>query len=73
MTQCINNFSSLVQLGILDLDDDYVVVDCVILQDCPSWFVWDAKIVDDFAIFLLVIPVLHQALHSERFELVPLT
>ena len=35
----------------------------------PSWFTWNSKIVYDFPIFLLVIPVLHQAPHSEVYEL----
>ena len=39
-------YSSLVQLGALDLGDCYLV-DCVALQNFLSWFVWNAKIADD--------------------------
>ena len=49
--------SALVQLGTLDLDNHYLA-DCVTLQNSPSWFAWNPKIVDDFPIFVLVIPFL---------------
>ena len=57
---------SLVQLGTLDLVNHYLV-DCVMLQNSPSWFAWNVKIVNNFPIFFLVIPVLHQTPHSQGF------
>ena len=47
---------SYVQLGIPELDNHHLA-GCVMLQNSSFWFAWNLKIVDEFPIFLLVIPV----------------
>lgn len=59
------SYSLFIKLSTLDLDDHYLA-DGMALQNSPSWSVWNARIVDDFLISLLVIPVLQQAPHSHE-------
>ena len=55
----------------MDLGNHYIV-DCVMLQNSPSLYAWNVKIIDYFSIFLLVISVLRETPHSEGFEFLPL-
>lgn len=59
-------FCSLVRLGLLNLDDHYLV-DYSTFQNSLFWFVWDEKNVDNFPAFFLVILVFHQATHCQGF------
>ena len=59
---------SLFQLSALDLDNHHLV-DCVVLQNSTSWFAWNAKVIDDFPVFLPAVLVIHQTPHSQGFEL----